>query len=481
MARRDIPAEPRIDAHRHVPRAEPVSPFRPLLLVIFVLAPVSAGAADGGVHLYLQPLPPGAARLTFDLTAVSAVSSTGAEYPLALNLKRIGAAEAGRQRLLASGRLPAGSYAGFRFRVGRAALKRDGGEAALAVPDVPARLDFPFAVSDRQAALYWLTLAFQDSLADGAAFSPVFSAAVPPKPMADLAGFVSNTGSNTITVFDKRLSQAVGIIESCAGPAGMALDQVRRRAYVACSKDDEIQSIDVATGEVLERTRVSPGDRPQELALTPDGLTLLSANTGSNSISFFDAASLARLERINVGSGPGSVAIDPAGKRAFVFNTLSSSVSVVDLASRSLAATLSTDLAPLRGAFSRRGDRLYVIHERSPYMTVLDPRQLSVATKARLRTGVSAIEVDTVRDLVCIGGRRDTAIDFYDPNALMPLYSMRTRSGASHLTIDVEYNHLYMVSPDSRSVVIGRLADRKLSSEIDVGDGPCWVAVMGEK
>ena len=63
----------------------------------------------------------------------------------------------------------------------------------------------------------------------------------------------------------------------------------------------------------------------------------------------------------------------------------------------------------------------------------------------------------------------------------MPLYSLRTRAGVSHLRIDAEDNSLYMVSPDTRSVLVGRLADRKVGAEIDVGDRPYAVAVMGEK
>ena len=38
-----------------------------------------------------------------------------------------------------------------------------------------------------------------------------------------------------------------------------------------------------------------------------------------------------------------------------------------------------------------------------------------------------------------------------------------------------------MVSPDTRSLLVGRLADRKIISDIDVGDRPYWVAIMGEK
>ncbi len=457
-----------------------MSHVRLMVLVLCLTAHTAAFAADGGVHLYLQPLAPGTTTLTFSIASVSAVSGSGSEFPLTVRLKAVGPAEAGRQRLLASGRLPAGSYAGFLFRVKQANVKGERGDVALTLPETPVRLDVPFSVGPPLAPVIWLEFRHLESLTSAGGFRPVFSASTPSRPIPARAGFVTNAGSNSITVFEKSLGQAVAVIDTCAGPSGMALDQRRRRLYVACAKDDEIQAIDVATGEVVERARVSPGDRPRELALTPNGLTLVSANNGSNSVSFFDAGSLTRQERINVGSGPGSVLIEPSGRRAFVFNTLSSSVSVLDIATRSLAATISTDSAPLRGRFNGSGDRLYIIHERSPYMTVVDPRQLAAVSRTRLRIGVSAIEVDTVRGLVCIGGG-DTAIEFYDPNALMPLYSMRIRAGVAFLAIDAEESALYMVSPDTRILIVGRLGDRKVVSEIDVGDSPYSVAVMGEK
>ncbi len=451
------------------------------ILAVCLLVPASARAAGEGVQVYLQPLSSDASRLTFTIGSLSAVNLNGAEIPLAVNLRVVTRAESSRQRLLASGRLPTGGYVGFVVSIRQAALRGERGLTALVVPDAPVRIDFPFTVGQRQVPLVWLTLDYQRSAVSGFDFNPVFLSVTPPKPIAEHAGFVTNSRSNTITVFDRTLTQAVAAIETCAGPAGMALDQIRRRLYVACSSDDEIQWIDVATSEIVERTRVSPGDRPRELALTPDGMTLLAVNTGSNSVSMFDASSLARQERIAVGSGPTSIAIDSTGRRAFVFNTLSSSVSVIDIASRTTAATLSTDSSPLRGQFNRRGDRLYVIYDRSPYMTVIDPQRLTTIAKARLRTGVTALAVDSVRDLVCIAGGNEPTLDFYDPNALMPIYSMQARAGVSYMRIDAEHNVLYMVDPDSRSVLVARLADRKVFSEIDVGSGPYWVSVMGER
>jgi DNA-binding beta-propeller fold protein YncE len=460
-----------------------VSSARLTILAVLLLAPAARAsvAVDGGVQLYLQPRAPQAASLTVTMASVTAVSSQGATYPLALNLPVAGPAEAGRQRLFASGRLPAGRYVGFDLVVARAALKSDPGDVALAVPAAPVRLDVPFSVAADRTPLFWLTLDYEASVTQESRFSPVFSVLAPQRPLADHAGFVTNSGSNNITVFDKRLAQAVAVIDTCAGPAGLALDQRRRRVYVACSRDDEIRSVDAVAGEVIQRVQLSPGDQPRELGLTADGATLISVNPGSNSITFFDAVSLTRQERVDVGGGPGSILIDPSGRRAFVFNTQSSSLSIVDVTRQSLVTTLSLDAPPLRGQFNALGTRLYVIHDRSPYLTVIDATQLSVVTRARVGAPVTAIAVDRVRGLICLGGGSNRTIDYYDPNALLPLFSMPAKPGISQFLIDPTDNRLYMVNPATRSVLVGGLSDRKLVSEIDVGDGAYWVAVMGER
>ncbi len=136
---------------------------------------------------------------------------------------------------------------------------------------------------------------------------------------------------------------------------------------------------------------------------------------------------------------------------------------------------------PLRGALDDRGRALFVIHERSPYMTVVDPQQLNLVTRARLATSADAIVVDGVRDLVCLTGLRETMVEFYDPNALLPLYAMPIPAGVSFMAIDARDSRLYMVNPNRRMLVVGRLADRTVASEIDVGMDAYGVAVMGAR
>jgi YVTN family beta-propeller protein len=459
-----------------------VSYLRTMVLALFVAGPAAAHAADGVVYVYLQPLPSEAARLAFTISAVSAATDAGLDMPLRVSLRgSIAGRDGSRQRLLATGPLGTGGYRSLSVTVSQATLRGETGEAALVVPDSPVKVDVPFVMPHAGAVVLWLTMSKAGLLSGDVTFKPVLSAIVADRPNPGRVGFVSSPGSNTITMFDKRLHQAAVVIPTGGGASGMSLDQRNERLYVACSQDDEIQVIDVTAAEVIERSRLVPGDRPQELALTPDGRTLVSANPGSNTVGIFDASPLTRLDRVRVGNGPSALAIDPTGRRAFVFNALSNSISVLDIGSRSVVATISTESAPLRGAFSARGDRLYVIHERSPYLTVVDALQLTVVTRARLRIGLGSIAVDTRRGLLSIGGRDDPMVEFYDPNTLLPVAAMKTRAGASLLVIDAEENGLYMASPDRRSVLVGGLAERKVVAEIEVGGDPYWVSVTGER
>ena len=63
---------------------------------------------EGEIYLYLQPYPQEAERLRFSIEGISAVSADGREFPFEISLREIKASDVRRQRLLASGRVPAG-------------------------------------------------------------------------------------------------------------------------------------------------------------------------------------------------------------------------------------------------------------------------------------------------------------------------------------------------------------------------------------
>lgn len=298
---------------------------------------------EGEVYLYIQPFPQEADRLRYTVAAISALSSDGREYPLSLSLHELKGPDMKRQRLLASGDLPPGRYTGFLLKVKDAILTVEDGEAKLLSPVEPVPVSFSFVVVRKKASLISLAFKYAESIQGEISFSPIFSVFIPARPILSLVGYVTNSASNNITVFDKKAEQAVAVIATGSRPAGMAMDQIRRRAYVALSGDDSIEVVDIATGDILNRIRLNQGDRTQELALSPNGKLLITVNPGSNTASFVNPISLLEVSRLSVGNGPNSVLLDSTGRRAYVFNTLSSTISVIDIANKALITTISTD------------------------------------------------------------------------------------------------------------------------------------------
>lgn len=436
---------------------------------------------EGEVLLYAQPFPQEAGRLRFKIDGMWARRNDGAEYPLSLKLSEMKGMEMVRQRFLGSVQLPVGSYAGLSIKVSRAFLTTEDGEATLLTPDAAVKIDFPFSVSRKKAQVFVLIFRSAESLGSGYAFNPSFWVAVPARPVVALTGYVTNYGDNNITVFDKKSGEVTGVIAVGTGPAGMALDQRNGKLFVAASESDAIEVIDVAAGDVIDRIRLNFGDHPQELALAPDGRTLLCVNIGSNTVSIVEAGSRMESARITVGNGPHSVLTDPLGRRAYVFNGLSSTISVIDIANKALVTTIATDPGPLRGQFNRRGDRFYVIHEWSPYLSVFDPSSLSLVRRTQVGTGMTSIKVDTNSDLIYLGKARDPVVAAYDPFSFSPVDYIQTGGGIVHATIDGDGNNLVMVNADAQQILTKSLIGKRTLSVIDVGARPYWVSLMGER
>ncbi|OGK99919.1 MAG: hypothetical protein A3E31_00120 [Candidatus Rokubacteria bacterium RIFCSPHIGHO2_12_FULL_73_22] len=462
---------------------------RPGLLVVWlVLAGCQAGLPqlrerfddEGVVYLYLQPLAREAERLRVAVEGISALRADGAEQPLSVALRELTHQDVGRQRLLAAGPLPVGEYAGFVLRTGKASLRGPEGQSALLVPEAPTRLDFKFAVRRGEGQVVALALDYTRSLETAVRLTPAFAVYAPERPAVGLMGFVANSRSGDVTVFDKKSLQVFDVIATGRGPASLALDQRAHRVYVALAGDDGVEVVDVLAGRITERIRLTAGDEPVALALTPDGTTLLSANRGSNTVSLIDAGTRFERRRIRVGNGPRFIVLDRTGRRAFVINELSNSVSVLGLPGGDTLGSIPTDPGPVQGRLNRRGDRLYVVHELTSRVTVITPATLAVTGRFPVRSGMDAIKVDPDTDFVYLAGRREFSVGVYDPLSFAAVDFVESGPGIVYMTTDGDENTLYLVNPATDRVQVFDRIRKRTVGELDVGDGPAWISVMGE-
>jgi YVTN family beta-propeller protein len=442
----------------------------------------SPGPRVGGkIYVYLQPLRDSSSRLIFEIEDFSAVKEDGTRVPLAPRFRSLDSAEAKRERLLAGGVLTAGSYRGLALEVARATIRRGGGPADLRVPDAPVEIEIPFRVQPDRAIVLALDLEVGDSVREGYRFEPAVSVGAPAPVATGLLGVATSRGSDTVTLFDKVTGRIADVVPAGPEPAGVVVDRIRQRAYVALTGSDSVAVLDLQERRIVNRLRLNGGDEVAELALSPGGRTLITANPGSDTVSFIDALGVVALDRVPVGNRPGSVTIGPAGQRAYVFNRASAAITVLDVARRRVAGSIAVDSGPFRGRLNRDGDRLFVIHETVPYLTVIDPTTLSVTERIYVGGGATAIKLDPRNDRIYLARRNSGVIDVYDPLSLQPLDTIPVRGNVSTLAIDDEGNNLLVVEPEARRVRILRLVGRRAVAETDLGDDPFWVALMGER
>jgi YVTN family beta-propeller protein len=436
---------------------------------------------EGSVFLYVQPFPAEAEQVRFHMSEVIARREDGGEFPLTPVITEYSVDAIKRQRLAASGIVPPGQYTGLAFGASDAFLKGEAGENSLLVPEEPVFVPFSFEVRKGKSFLIEGTFRPEEAVRDRFSFSPSFALVHPKLPITALMGYVSNSRSHNITVFNKKSGQVVDVIETGAGPQGIVLDQVQRKAYVALADEDAIDIIDVARDEIIHRIVLSAGDRPQQPALTPGGRLLVTANVGSDTVSIIDPLSFIELQRISVGRGPNAVLIDSSGRRAYVFNTLSDSISIVDIAAGRVTATISTDAGPLWGQMNRKEDSLYVIHSFSPYLSVFDTSNLSLRQRIYVGSGASFLKVDVTTDRIYLARRNDPVVPVYTPGLDVPVDRITAGGGISSMTIDGEENNLYCVIPQDNILKSISLIGYQEVMEFDVGEGAYWVTLMGER
>lgn len=393
---------------------------------------------------------------SLDVEAVSVIGPGEISIPLELRRGHVGPDQLG-QRLLASGRIPAGGYSGFQLK--------------LRGVDEPVRAEDPFDAAAGRAQIRVLEIRPGPDLA-------VHS---PSKTLAQLTGFCVDSDQHDLTLFDKRARVVSEVLPTGRGPSGLALDSVLNRAFVALAGEDRVDVVDVASSSTLAHIRLSLGDAPRDVALSPDRRLLVAANARSNSISFLDANSWIELSRVPAGEEPSWILIDRRGSRAYVSNLRSSSITVLDLVTRSVVTTLPTDDRPLRAQLDRAGARLYVAALGSASLNVYSLPDLALQKRVYVGLGVSGFKVDAATDLIYVAHRDEPRLAVYDAFSFIPVDSVRLPDAASEMAIDDAENAMFAILPDSRAVAVVDLNRRRVVSIFDTGDGPRTCALNGER
>lgn len=162
------------------------------------------------------------------------------------------------------------------------------------------------------------------------------------------------------------------------GKAVLSLDQTR--AYVSDQVRDMVRVVDVVNGVAVDSILV--GNRPIDLALSPDGATLYVVNQTDQNVVVVDLAIATVTHRITIGAIPGEIVITGNGTRAYVTNLTRGLISVLDLDANRVVGQIQLDQEACFGAeLSPDGTMMYV-SARGALLAVDVQRNLIVRTLA---------------------------------------------------------------------------------------------------
>ncbi|HEY0796002.1 MAG TPA: beta-propeller fold lactonase family protein [Acidisarcina sp.] len=140
--------------------------------------------------------------------------------------------------------------------------------------------------------------------------------------------YVTNGGSNTVTVLDVVNLRQDRVLTVGANPTGIGINPRRNEIYIVNSGSGTISVIDAEHNRVVATIRVRKA--PYFIDVDAEGARAYVANSGSNNVSVIDLAARREIAAIGVGESPGMARIAPDGNTLVVTNRVGGSVTLIN-------------------------------------------------------------------------------------------------------------------------------------------------------
>lgn len=281
--------------------------------------------------------------------------------------------------------------------------------------------------------------------------NPVAVAASPTRNEVYVVNAGPATGSGSLSVIDAEHNRIAATIQLHRQPVSIEIDTDGKRAYIANSGSNSVSVVDLESRREL--TQIGVGEGPVAARLTPDGKTLVVANRLGNSASIFDTAALTMRAVFSGCPGAGDPVALPDSSKIFVPCTSGHQIMAIALARANPPASPGTVSAQSTPA---QPDRLEALIDvgRNPVHLALKPDGGEVFVVNAVSDSVSEIITGTndVQGAYMMGEN--------------PVRGLVSRDNAM----------LYIANQRSQNVIAYAINDGRRAGWARVGDGPSAMA-----
>ena len=293
------------------------------------------------------------------------------------------------------------------------------------------------------------------------------------------SAYISNAGSNTVSVINIATNAVVATVPVGTFPAGVAVNPAGAFVYVTNRDSNNVSVIDVHTNTVAATVPV--GTQPIGVAVNVAGTFVFVANSGSNNVSVIDTTSATVVATVPVGITPVGIAVNPAGTFAYVTNFAGNVVSVIDTGTRTVVATVPVGTTPHGVAVNPAGTFAYVTNANSASVSVIDTATNAVVATVPIApfpvgggnpaSPVSVVvnPAGTVAYVAAAGADTISAIDTATNTVVM---TAPVGSNVFGIALNSAGTFAYVASRATNSVSVFNTATNVVVTGVPVGTGP---------
>lgn len=175
---------------------------------------------------------------------------------------------------------------------------------------------------------------------------------------ATVGAIGSKSRSRSTRRSSKRMLIALAALVPALLLVSLAVVLSNDTTQVAATSPRLSSPVSASTTEAAQANLESSGQQPMDLAISPDGTQLYSANAGSGDVTVFDTNSMSVVETIDVPGEPVSVAL--AGSTLYLADRAAAKVYAINRRTGEKIDSFSTEPDPVDVAVDTKSDRLFV-------------------------------------------------------------------------------------------------------------------------
>jgi YVTN family beta-propeller protein len=300
--------------------------------------------------------------------------------------------------------------------------------------------------------------------------------------------YVTNGGSNTVTVLDVLNLRRDRELQVGENPSGVAISHTKNEVYVVNTGSGTISVINAENNRIAATLTVHK--QPYFIDVSADGHRGYVANSGSNNVSVLDLDQRKEIAVIGTGEAPGVARISPDNFSLVVTNRAGNSVTVID------GQTLR-----VRSVFSNcpgATDAVILPDSSKAFVACSTGHQVMVLALARKEPSTSLDKSDHLLDFLDVGQSPvdlamkpdggEIFVSNFDSNTISEIATGTNEVGGASLIgehpsrgiVSADNSTLWVSNFSANTIGVYSIDDGKRINAIQAGDGPDALAFSSE-